>query len=300
MRVLVVGWSSVLHGEATAGDVLAMEAVTDHLVAAGIECRTAWSAVMRPVGGLALDDADPADFTHVVWACGPLHGEPVLEVHRRFAGCVRIAVGVSVLDPDDPAVRGFATVVARDVGGRVGRKDLAARVSGTGVPVVGVFLARGQGEYGNRRLHHDVSDAIGAWLAATDVACLDLETRLDPRDWRHPTTPGHVESVIRRLDAVLTTRLHGLVLALKNGVPVIAVDPVRGGAKVSAQARAWGSPVIRGEDVSTAVLDAALRTALSPAGRAAAAAAAASAAAAGTDQLAELLDQLRIVEEVNR
>lgn len=32
--------------------------------------------------------------------------------------------------------------------------------------------------------------------------------------------------MLRRLDVVVTTRLHGLVLALKNGVPALAVDPV--------------------------------------------------------------------------
>ncbi len=33
-------------------------------------------------------------------------------------------------------------------------------------------------------------------------------------------------------------RMHGLVLALKHGVPALAVDPVAGGAKVTAQSRA--------------------------------------------------------------
>jgi polysaccharide pyruvyl transferase WcaK-like protein len=32
-------------------------------------------------------------------------------------------------------------------------------------------------------------------------------------------------------------RMHGIVLALKYGVPVLAVDPVAGCAKVTAQAR---------------------------------------------------------------
>jgi polysaccharide pyruvyl transferase WcaK-like protein len=45
--------------------------------------------------------------------------------------------------------------------------------------------------------------------------------------------------VISRLDLVITMRMHGLVLALKHGVPALAVDPVAGGAKVTAQAQAW-------------------------------------------------------------
>jgi Polysaccharide pyruvyl transferase len=50
--------------------------------------------------------------------------------------------------------------------------------------------------------------------------------------------------VIARADVVVTTRLHGLVLALTQGMPVLAVDPVAGGAKVATQAAAWGWPVL--------------------------------------------------------
>lgn len=73
---------------------------------------------------------------------------------------------------------------------------------------------------------------------------MPLDTRLDPREWRNQATAAQLESVISRLDLVVTTRLHGLVLALKNGVPALAVDPVAGGAKVSAQAGAWDWPAV--------------------------------------------------------
>ncbi len=104
MRVLVAGWPSFLHGEATAGDVLAMEAVRRGLAGADVECDLAWSPVFRP-GGLDLGRADPASYSHLVFACGP-HGPQIEELHRRYARCTRIAVGVSVIDPDDPAVAG--------------------------------------------------------------------------------------------------------------------------------------------------------------------------------------------------
>src|SRR5205814_9835753 len=52
-----------------------------------------------------------------------------------------------------------------------------------------------------------------------------------------------VESLIARMDVVLTTRLHGLVLAIKNGVPAIAIDPIAGGAKVLRQANTIDWPL---------------------------------------------------------
>lgn len=106
MRVLLTGWSSFLHGEASAGDVLSMNRVHSVLMHAGVPCEVAWSQVFRP-GTLSLDDADPERYTHLLFVCGPVHGEQVRSLHSRFGGCRRIAVGVTVLDPADPAVTGL-------------------------------------------------------------------------------------------------------------------------------------------------------------------------------------------------
>ena len=88
-------------------------------------------------------------------------------------------------------------------------------------------------------------------------------------------SPAEVESLIARMDVVVTTRLHGLVLALKNGVPAIAVDTVAGGAKVTRQAEALGwSHVYPAEGLEPETLAAALDELAGDEGRAAAHAAA--------------------------
>ncbi len=243
MRVLVTGWPSFVHGEATAGDVLSMDAVVRTLSGAGVAYDTVWSPVFRP-GGLQLEDAPPERYTHLVFACGPIHGEQVRYLHRRYARCRRIAVGVSVVDPEDPAVTGFDMVLARDGEGLAPRRDLAGSSPIDHVPVVGVIMAPGQSEYGDRRRHDDVAATLTAWLGDQDCARLPVDTRLDAYDWRACASPGQLASTVRRLDLVVTMRLHGLVLALRHGIPALAVDPVAGGAKVSAQARAWTWPAV--------------------------------------------------------
>jgi polysaccharide pyruvyl transferase WcaK-like protein len=45
------------------------------------------------------------------------------------------------------------------------------------------------------------------------------------------TSAARVESAIAGMDVILTTRLHGMVLALKKGVPAVVVDPVSGAIK---------------------------------------------------------------------
>ena len=269
-RVLVAGWSSVLHGEATAGDVLAMRTVERTLRISGIRHDTAWSRVMCPPDGLALDDADPLEYSHLVFVCGPATGEAVLDLHERFAHCTRIAVGVSVLDPADPAVARFHRVIPRDHPDVEPRPDLAAvapQRSAAGTPVLGVLLTGGQREYGARRRHEAVTDAVRPWLDGLAAGLLDLDTRLDPRDWRLASSPEQLHAVITRLDAVVSMRMHGLVLGLKAAVPVVALDPVAGGGKVTAQARALGWPVVLGaEDLAPEALDRSLDWCLSTEG----------------------------------
>ncbi|MFE5207051.1 polysaccharide pyruvyl transferase family protein [Streptomyces sp. NPDC056600] len=284
-RILVTGWFSFLYGEATAGDVLALDRVREVLDGADLPYDVAWSPGFRPQE-LSLDRADPRDYSHLVFVCGPLHGLQIEQLHERYAECVRVAVGVSVIDPSSPAAQGFHRVLARDASGAAA-PDLAARAPVPDpVPVVGVILTHGQHEYGGRRLHEAVAETVTGWLAGLDCARLDLETRLDSRDWRLAATPGQLESLLRRLDLVVTDRLHGLVLGLRSGVPVLAVDPVAGGAKVAAQGRVWGWPaVVPGEHVCAGALDRWLHWCLSPEGRAAAAGVAGSTARDPADTL---------------
>jgi hypothetical protein len=299
-RVLLTGWFSFLEGEATAGDVLAAEAVRHALQQASVPHETAWSRVFRP-DALHLDAANPADYTHLVFVCGPVHSTPgrpggpapLLDLHRRFSRCRRIAIGVSVPDPADPAVTGFDVLLRRDGAGLAGAApDLSLCTPAPArVPLVGVILTEGQYEYGARRHHAQVARVLDGWLGGLEAARIPLDTRLDSHDWRLPATPGQLHAMLCRLDAVVTTRLHGLVLALRAGVPAVAIDPVRGGAKVTAQAAVLGWPaVLPAEGAAPAALDHWLAWCLSPPGRSLAR------TAGGLprhDPLAELLGHLR-------
>lgn len=284
MRVLLTGWFSFLHGEVTAGDALALDAVATALSRAGVPYDEAWSPVFRP-GALSLGDAEPGCYTHVVFVCGPIHGEQVRGLHERYARCRRIAVGVSVIDSGDPAVTGFHRVLARDGLGAPGR-DLAG-LPRRSPPVAGAVLAMGQGEYGGRRRHEDVATRVTGWLGERHCAVVPLETRLDRADWRLCSTADEYVAIVRRLDLVVTTRLHGMVLALRAGVPALAVDPVAGGGKVAAQGRVWDWPVLPAE-AAVADLDERWAWCLSEAGRGRARACAGAPPAVLTDLVAEL------------
>ena len=243
-RILLTGWFSFVDGEATAGDLLALHRVREVLERHGRPYDVAYSPRFRP-GALSLEEARPEDYDRLVFVCGPLHGPLPAGLHERFAHCRRVAVGTSLVDPGDPAVTGFHAVLPRDGEGVGPALDLslrAPRVSRT--PVVGVLLTHGQQEYADRRMHETVAEVVTSWLAETPCAPVPLETRLDSRDGTLCADAAQLLSALERVDAVVTDRLHGLVLALRVGVPPLAVDPVRGGAKVTAQAEACGWPAL--------------------------------------------------------
>jgi len=144
----------------------------------------------------------------------------------------------------------------------VARPDLAIGTRTPDVPVLAVAFAPAQEEYGTRSQAAQVRATIEGWLGARGIPWFELD--MDLYDKPYERFPAQVEALIRRADAVVSMRLHALVLGLAHGVPVIACDAIVGGAKVSAQAAALGWPVVlRAGELDPATLDAALEHALS-------------------------------------
>lgn len=240
MRVLLAGWFSFEQMGATAGDLLARDLAGEWLEEAGRDYDVATAPPFE--GGVDWREVDPADYGTVVFVCGPFgNGPPVAELLERFGDVPLVGLNLSLLqslDEWDP----FELLLERD-SDRAARPDISFLSRRPLVPVVGVVLVHLQKEYGGRALHTRADDAIHSLLSGRDVATVRIDTRLD-ENATGLSTPAQVESLIARMDAVVTTRLHGTVLALKNGVPALAVDPVAGGAKISRQAHALDWPAV--------------------------------------------------------
>ncbi len=239
MRTLVAGWFSFEGMGATAGDLLARDVVCSWLGRAGHSYDLAHAAPFP--GGVDWRTVDPERYTHVLFVCGPFgNGWPLTDFLERFARSRLVGLNVSVLEPLD-TWNPFDTLFARDSSDSA-RPDLTFLSKPARVPVVGVILVHPQGEY-KGGLHEAVDAAIHRVTTARDVAVVRIDTRLDVNA-TGLATAAQVESLVARMDAVVTTRLHGVVLALKHGVPAVAVDPIAGGAKVRRQAETIGWRVV--------------------------------------------------------
>jgi hypothetical protein len=240
MRALVAGWFSWPGYGATAGDMMAADVARGWLTEAGLEHDVALAPPFT--GGVDWRAVDPAAYSHLVFVCGPCgNGEPLTGLLAAFAHCHRVGLDLSMLHRVGDW-NPFDLLLERDSDRSV-RPDISFLCRQPKVPVVGLCLVHRQKEYGKRGRHADADAAARRLLAAREAAVVPIDTRLD-ENAVGLRTPREVESLIARMDLLVTTRLHGTALALKNGVPAVVIDPVAGGAKVKRQADVLGWPVV--------------------------------------------------------
>jgi Polysaccharide pyruvyl transferase len=259
VKTLVAGWFSFEGMGATAGDLLARDLACEWLREAGRSVEVAHAPPFS--GGVDWRSVDPAEYQEVLFVCGPFgNGPPLDGFLKRFRAARLIGLDVSLLEPLE-AWDPFDLLWERD-SSRTSRPDISFGAPSSEVPVIGVVLVHPQREYAGG-MHDAVDAAIGRLLEAREMAVVEIDTRLDENS-TGLGTPGEVEALIARADVVVTTRLHGLVLALRNAVPALVIDPIAGGAKVHRQAEALGWPVaFNADEISDAVLEAALDRCLS-------------------------------------
>ncbi|MGH3134040.1 MAG: polysaccharide pyruvyl transferase family protein [Gaiellaceae bacterium] len=294
MNVLVTGWFSFPHHHATAGDLLACEVVCGWLEDGAIPFDVALGAPFR--GGVDWKSVAPTSYSHLLFVCGPVGPSRtvVVELLKRFESLTRIAINVTMQEPLD-RWNPFDLLLERD-SSALTRPDVTFASRAPAVPVLGLVLVEPYApeEHPGRDLQRVARDAIHRLLHAREVAVVPIDTRLDVNATALRTT-SEVESAIARMDAVVTTRLHGMVLALKNGVPALAVDSVAGGAKIRLQAERIGWPAILTADaLSDAALQEALDFCLSEEGRRTATECASRALADAEATRADLLAALRV------
>jgi Polysaccharide pyruvyl transferase len=275
-RVLAAGLFSFPTQGATAGDLIACDVVCRWLGEAGLNYDVALAPPFG--GGCDWRDVDPRDYSHIIWICGPLgkHTEAFARLRRRFGREPRrwIGINLSMIDPVD-VWNPFDVLLERD-STRTERADLAYRSDGALLPVLGLVQVESFTPLFPERDRQDDARAAARRLAySIPAAVVQIDTRLDVENVGGLRTPAEVEALIARMYVVVTTRLHGLALALKHGVPAVAIDPVAGGDKITAQARAVDWPcAFAVDEASDDVLREALAFALSTDGRSRARAAA--------------------------
>lgn len=266
-RALLVGHFS------TIGDVEVLRQTERRLQALGMAYDVApYTDARLSIDSTWLDrfTLDPADYTHLFVICGPFTPAMAAQHHiifDRFHHCVHIGVNLTMVEPT-ATFNPFEALLERD-SDRTVRADLSFQETPPRVPVIGLCLTGFQREYGERHRGEMAEQKLRRLIDSSNVAFIEMDTSVPATTNRFGlSNAAQFESICARLDVMLTTRLHGMVLALKNGIPTIAIDPVAGGDKVTRQARKLGwIEVFDPEQASDDDLRAALKRCLSDAAR---------------------------------
>jgi hypothetical protein len=272
MRVAVAGWFSFPEMGASAGDVLCLDLISSWLTSHGVVvdvCAAPPFQIGADSGRRGTVDwsaTNPRDYAAVVFVCGPFgNGWPIPEFLAHFRGVRTVGVNLTMLQ-DLREWNPFDVLFERD-SSRTTTPDLVFLTPPVRTPVAGLVLVHRQKEYGDRCRHDQADQALRRVAEVRSAAIVPIDTRLD-RNATGLTSSAQVESLIARTDIILTTRLHGMVLALHSGIAPLVVDPIAGGAKVERQARAIEWPFIfRADGLDDRALLEAFDVCCSPAGR---------------------------------
>ena len=246
MHALLCGWFSFEDGGGTAGDLMALDVVCQWLDEKKIGYEIAnMSDPHKKM--FNWKKADPRDYKYLIFICGPIvkDSRDQRALFRRFEKTTTlVGINVSMFEAWGPlAWNPFRAVLSRDGMGEP-QPDLSFQYPPGKVPVVGLILRGLQGEYGTRNcLYREAESRLNELIESQGCAVVRIDTKIPQNDCGLRSI-AEIESVISKMDLILTTRLHGAVIAIKNRVPVIALDQIRNGAKVYSGLSRIGWPLV--------------------------------------------------------
>jgi len=231
VKTLVAGRFSFDEGRAAASDRLVGEVARDWIEEAGCRCDLATPGPGG--GGLEWREVEPGAYSRLVLvACHQPEGRPGEEqLLARFAGRTVITLNLERAVTD--AGRGPAgPATGRDGSAALGADDRTP-VAGR-APLVSLCTAG---------LGGGAVAAILRLLTSRGAAVVEVDAR-PVADATGLRTRAEAEPLLARADLVVTTRMLGTALALRHGVPVVAIDPDAGGARIVRLAGVVGWPVV--------------------------------------------------------
>lgn len=229
----------------TVGDLMALYNVACSLKRFVNKLTIAWSGNLFDLTRdcVSLESIDVDDYDSIVYVCGPIT-EWHSSFFAHFSKLKKIAVGVSVTANLNP-YRLVDAIYIRD-SDNYSTFDLA--LAGVGYPhlalptkfrsdSVSTCLVGAQDEYGELDGSGRVAALLG--MVAPSLECVSVQTVLDVSR----PIPASVELDLQVSSVVVTTRMHASLLAIYHGVPLLAIDQIKGSAKVTRMLSKLGYPV---------------------------------------------------------
>jgi len=254
-KALIVGAFSSVDKACTLGDVETVQVLESWLIEKNIEYDIFDEINFFKKNKIKFEYINPKAYDILFYICGPfgMGSFDPLNIKKDFKHCKKIGVNISVSRDDITSYDGHIDyIIARD-SKTIKNPDLVFNIKNTKVPVIGVFLVHPNGPK-ELRCHENIQKQVWNFFYKTKYARIDLDTLITTRKHENKTrvySSDILNSLICKCDVIISTRLHGIVYALKNKIPVLAIDPIIGGGKVQKQAESINWPAfINGENAT--------------------------------------------------
>ena len=237
-RVLLAWWGAFANGGgATLGDFHAVANVARWLGEHGVQSTiiNGTRADFADIATAPPDISDDGTYGCLAFVCGPLVlNRGMRKLLRTFRHMPKAAVGVSVIDGKDINGR-FDRIVARD-SSEATEFDLALAyesdkplVTASRKRRLALCLRGMQKTYGAENCLSDLADDLFNEIAAAETdGHLVIDTVIHAGN-----EVADIERGFATASVLCTTRMHGTIFALTNRIPFVAIDQIRGGAKVA-------------------------------------------------------------------
>ena len=269
-KILITWWGALERGGETAGDLMAVIGVSKEIEKTDLSYEI---ASIYPYEGLKAivnwREINALDYSVLVFVCGPLiaDSEPFQELIKKFSHCKTIAVGVSILPKTSLSYfNKFDYILARD-GIEETYFDVAlAQAPNTQNTIkqfrhregerplsIGLCFRGLQREYMEENcLSNKVEDIVLSYIKSRAYHFKFIDTKLNDSC----RNPYEIYNYFSNIDIIVTTRLHGSLFCIGNRTPFIAIDQVKGGAKLSYQLNKLKYPlIIKAEELDYEKID---------------------------------------------
>jgi len=235
-RILIAWWGTSKHGSPTIGDHMAVSNVALALQQSGVKVDVAsyHHVECGDANIVNWTQINPGAYRCVAFVCGPLSNELYFRLFFfRFRHARKVAVGVSVIDPTLPGTRLFDEIIARD-GMPQEEFDLSLATAPQQIARrerrhIALCLRGHQREYGDANCY---STRVDRTISEITRQFGDHVERIETVVGKHNSVQ-HIHQSFADAKLIITTRLHGALLALHHCTPFVAIDQIKGGRKVT-------------------------------------------------------------------
>lgn len=203
---------------------------------------------------------DPARYSYLIVCCGPYDSSMFNRKGIKlsdFSHCKRVVFNTTMVETI-ASWSPFQYLVERDSDQNIRTESAFLYDKKPNEFITTCFIST-QGEHGDSQIHQTVITKVFDYLRENQLLSIPIDTKFPSynNDANFESVDQFI-AVASKSKVLITNRLHGMVFGLLAGVPVIVIDGIKGGGKLTKQCHQIGLPVIPGEKLSSEELNKAI------------------------------------------